>query len=129
MNPTIVAVEPISSFIRAKRIPVSPAVRLGDLVFVSGLPPFSDIGAIEPMTIERQTEVVIEQMRLCLEAAGSSLSKIAKCTVYADDPAHFDAINRVYARYFGDAPPARVFICVAGWFGPFNVEIDCVAGV
>jgi 2-iminobutanoate/2-iminopropanoate deaminase len=43
------------------------------------------------------------------------------------DAAQFEAINRVYARYFATDPPARGFIVVAGWHGPFDVEIDCIA--
>jgi len=117
----------LSAFLRTRGIPVSPAVRLGDLVFVSGFPPFSETGAVEAVSIERQTEIAIEQMKLCLEAAGSSLDKIAKCNVYADDPAHFETINRIYERYFQKDPPARIFICVSGWPGPFNLEIDCIA--
>ena len=92
-----------------------------------GSPPFSETGAVEAVSIERQTEIAIEQMKLCLEAAGSSLDKIAKCNVYADDPAHFETINRIYERYFQKDPPARIFICVSGWPGPFNLEIDCIA--
>jgi 2-iminobutanoate/2-iminopropanoate deaminase len=68
-------------------------------------------------------------MRACLAAAGSSLDKVIKCTVYCNDPAHFAAINTVYARYFATDPPARSFVFVSGWHGPFDVEIDCVATV
>jgi len=129
MKRSVVEVKPFTDFLRAKNIPVSPVTLLGDLVFVSGLPPFSPSGDIENASIERQTEIVIEQMKQCLQAAGSSLEKVGKCTVYADETRHFETINRVYARYFGDSPPARVFICVAGWPGNFNVEIDCVASI
>ncbi len=124
---TAIQVEPFSTYARRLGVALSPVVRVGDLLFVSGIPPYSATGAIEPTSVERQTEIVLEQMQTCLEAAGSSLSKVAKCTIYADDTRHFDAINRVYARYFPTDPPARIFICVARWFGPFNLEIDCVA--
>ena len=69
------------------------------------------------------------QMKLCLTTAGSSLNKVIKCTVYCTDAAHFQAINSVYARYFPSNPPARSFICVSAWHGPFDVEIDCVATI
>jgi 2-iminobutanoate/2-iminopropanoate deaminase len=81
------------------------------------------------LPIERQAELVLEQMKLCLAAAGSSLAKVVKCTVYCTDAAHFATINSVYARYFPSDPPARSFICVSAWHGPFDVEIDCVAMV
>jgi 2-iminobutanoate/2-iminopropanoate deaminase len=68
--------------------------------------------------IERQTEIVLEQIKLCLTAAGTSLDKIIKCTIYTTDAANFAAINKVYARYFPIDPPARGFICVAPWHRP-----------
>jgi 2-iminobutanoate/2-iminopropanoate deaminase len=57
------------------------------------------------------------------------LAKVAKCNVYVDDVAHAETVNRVYNRYFPVDPPARIFLCVAAWPGPFNLEIDCVATV
>ena len=122
-----IEVEPFSSFLRARNLVGSPVVRIGDLLVVAGLPPFSPTGDIEPLAIERQAEIVLDQMKLCLEAAGSSLAKVGKCNIYADDPKHFDAINRVYNRYFDKDPPARIFLCVTGWPAPFNLEIDCIA--
>jgi 2-iminobutanoate/2-iminopropanoate deaminase len=52
---------------------------------------------------------------------------VIKCNVYCTDAAHFATINAVYARYFPSDPPARSFICVLPWHGPFDVEIECVA--
>ena len=62
-----------------------------------------------------------------LEAAGSSLARVVKCNVYCSDPAHFGAFNEIYARYFPDDQPARIFLCVPAWPGPFDIEIDCIA--
>ena len=42
---------------------------------------------------------------------------------------HFAAVNAIYARYFPEDPPARIFVCVPEWFAPFDIEIDCVAVV
>jgi 2-iminobutanoate/2-iminopropanoate deaminase len=50
--------------------------------------------------IERQTEIVLEQMKLCLETAGSSLEQVLKCNVYCTSVEKFAAVNAVYARYF-----------------------------
>jgi len=82
---------------------------------------------IAKATIERQTELVLEQMKLCLEAAGSSLEGILKCNIYCTSPEMFDAVNAVYIRYFPKDPPARMFTIVPVWPGPFDIEIDCVA--
>jgi 2-iminobutanoate/2-iminopropanoate deaminase len=77
--------------------------------------------------VAEQAEIVIKQMERCLEAAGSSLGKVIQSTVYCNDPAHFQTINEVYARFFPIDPPARNLIFVSGWHGPFDVEVSCVA--
>ena len=67
-------------------------------------------------------------MKLCLAAAGSSLGQVLKCNVYCTpDPSHFAKFNAVYERYFPSESPARIFVQVPSWPGPFDVEVDCVA--
>ncbi len=123
-----IRVEPFSTFLARHGAAVSPVVRVGELVYVSGLPPFDPAtGVVERLPIERQAEIVLDQMRLCLEVAGSSLRGVAKCNIYCTAAAHFAAVNAIYARYFPTDPPARIFICVPEWPGPFDIEVDCVA--
>ena len=102
--------------------------RSGDTVYVSGFPPFDrETGDVVKASIERQTEIVLDQMKLCLETAGSSLENVLKCHVYCTSVDMFPRVNAVYSRYFPSDPPARTFINVPAWPGSFDIEIDCIA--
>ena|SRR5437868_4984878 len=129
MDRTGLRVEPFSTYLeRRRKGPIKPVNVAGGFVFVSGLPPFDpDTGEIRPQPFARQAEIVLDQMRRCLEAAGSSLAQVVKCNVYCTDPANFAAFNEVYARYFAGDEPARIFVCVPTWPGPFDIEVDCIA--
>ena len=131
MAKQIIRVEPLSSYLERWKAPTSAVTRHGDTLYVSGFPPF-DPGTgdiIQGAPIERQTELVLEQMKLCLQTAGSSLDNVLKCTVYCTSVSKFAAVNTIYARYFPTDPPARVFVCVPAWPGTFDIEVDCVASV
>jgi 2-iminobutanoate/2-iminopropanoate deaminase len=128
MAKEIIRVEPISTWLERWKAPTSVVTRHDDTVYVSGLPPFDPAtGEVINASIERQTELVLEQMKLCLETAGSSLGKVLKCNVYCTSVEKFAAINAIYSRYFPQDPPARIFVCVPAWPGQFDIEIDCIA--
>ncbi|HEU5049453.1 MAG TPA: RidA family protein [Gemmatimonadales bacterium] len=90
--------------------------------------------ALDPATMEvtaegisEQTEQVLRNLAGILAAAGTSLARVVKTTVYLTDMADFAAMNEVYARAFGEHRPARSTVAVAGLPKGVRVEIDVVA--
>ena len=108
--------------------PYSQAIRVGDLVFVSGQialrPGESEVAGT---TVEEQTEQVFANLRAILEEAGSGLDRLVKTTVFLADFADFQAMNGVYARHVGDVPPARATVEVSALPAGALVEIEAIA--
>jgi 2-iminobutanoate/2-iminopropanoate deaminase len=108
----------------------SQAVVYDGLVYVAGQL------AIDPKTgekiltsIEDQTERALANISEILKAAGSSLDRVLRMTVYITDISLWGAVNAVYARMLGDHRPARAVIPVRDLHYGFQIEIECVAAV
>jgi 2-iminobutanoate/2-iminopropanoate deaminase len=108
--------------------PYSQAISASGLVFVSGqLALQPDHGEIVGETIAEQTEQVFANLRAILEAAGSSLDRLVKTTVFLTDLGDFAGMNEVYARHVAASPPARATIEVSALPSGAKVEIEAIA--
>jgi 2-iminobutanoate/2-iminopropanoate deaminase len=109
-------------------LPFSPVVKVGNVLYLSG-----QIGNV-PGTrqladtgIAGQTRQTLENIKATLMAAGSSLDKVIKCTVFLVNIADYAAMNTVYATYFPKDPPARSTVAGSGLALGARVEIECLA--
>jgi enamine deaminase RidA (YjgF/YER057c/UK114 family) len=103
------------------------SIRYGNLVFVSG----TGADAESKFEIKADTDFVLKKMEKRLIAAGSSMEKVLKVTVFLSDMADFEGMNSIYKGRFGKNPPVRSTVAVAkgGIPGKSIVEIDCIAYV
>jgi 2-iminobutanoate/2-iminopropanoate deaminase len=108
--------------------PYSQAVQVADFVFTAGQIPLDPItGRIVEGGIEAQTRQALTNLGAVLKAAGTSLADVVKMTVFLADIGEFQAMNGVYAEFFGVAPPARSSVQVAALPLGARVEIEAVA--
>ena len=108
---------------------LSPAVRVGDVVFLSGaLGTKPGGGGLADGGIEGQTRQALENIKASATLAGVTMADIAKCTVFLTDVANFQAMNGVYREFFPTDPPARTTVAVAGLVvqGAL-IEVECIA--
>ncbi len=107
--------------------PYSQAVAAGPFVFCSGQIPLNAQGELVKGDIVVQTVQVLENLKAVLAAAGLTLKDVVKTTVFLADLADFSEMNRVYAEFFPEKPPARSTIQVAGLPRGAVVEIEALA--
>jgi len=108
--------------------PYSQAIEANGMIYLSGqiaLDPTSNELVISD--IDSETRQVLKNLSAVLKAAGSSLSKVVKCSIFLSDMAHYAVVNNVYAEYFTDAPPAREAVAVKTLPKEVNVEISAIA--
>jgi 2-iminobutanoate/2-iminopropanoate deaminase len=121
--------EPISTERAPKAIgPYEQAIKVGEWVYTAGQIP------IDPRTgnfveggIAEQTRQVLENLKAVVEAAGSSLDRVVKATVFLKKIGDFAAMNEIYTEYLGNAKPARSTVAVADLPRGALVEIDLIA--
>ncbi|MBR0066280.1 MAG: RidA family protein [Kiritimatiellae bacterium] len=108
--------------------PYSQAIKSGGFIFCSGQIPIDPAAnAVVATTIEDQTRQAITNLGNVLKAAGSSLAKVVKTTVFISDMNDFAALNGVYAELFGDTKPARSCVQVARLPKDVKLEIEAIA--
>ena len=108
--------------------PYSQAVRAGTLVFASGQIPLDpQTGEFVEGGVAEQTEQVLRNLSAVLEAAGTSLDRVVKTTVFLADMNDFAAMNEVYERYFSQDAPARATVEAARLPRDARVEIEAIA--
>ncbi|MBK8430065.1 MAG: RidA family protein [Chloroflexi bacterium] len=129
MNKEVIATEQAPKAVG----PYSQAIRVGDLIYTSGqigLDPATGklvAGADAAETIQLQTTQVLRNLTAVLEAADSSLHHVVKTTVFLESMSDYAAVNVIYAQFFGETPPARSAVAVAGLPLGAKVEIEAVA--
>lgn len=108
--------------------PYSPAIRANGFIFVSGQGPIVlETGKHLEGTIEEKVHRTMGNLEVVLKAAGSSLDKIVKTTIYVTDLANFKRVNEAYGEHFQGIPPARTTIQAAALPTGIEVEIDAIA--
>ncbi len=108
--------------------PYSQAIRIGNLVYTAGQVAIDPaIGKLVGEDAPTQAHQVLRNLKAVLEAAGSSLDKVVKTTVFLRSMDDYKPVNEVYARYFTQNPPARSAVAVAGLPLDALVEIEAVA--
>lgn len=120
--------EVISSKEAPKAIgPYSQAVKVGNLIFVSGQIPVNPQNGLIPEGIEQQAKQSIENIGAILKEAGSSYEEVVKTTVFLKNLEDFEAVNNVYAKYFSGEYPARCCFEVSKLPKDAGIEIEAIA--
>lgn len=108
----------------------SQAVKVGDLIFVSGQIPINpENGELVEGEFKDRARQVLNNLKNILEAAGSNMSNVVKTNVYLTDLSNFTEINEVYSEFFHSEPPARAAVQVSKLPLGTDIEIECIAEI
>jgi reactive intermediate/imine deaminase len=107
--------------------PFSEAVRVGDIVFLSGVIGSDSTGRLVPGGIGPETQQALENVKAALARNGLTMDRVVKCTAMLADIAEWGAMNRVYATYFPGPKPARSAFAASGLVFGARIELECMA--
>lgn len=107
--------------------PFSPAVRVGDMLYLAGQIGTDGTGALVKGGIEAETRQTMRNIADVLEKTGSSMERVVKCTAFLADMKEWPAMNGVYATFFPKNKPARSAFGATGLALNARVEIECIA--
>ncbi|WP_425417688.1 RidA family protein [Oricola indica] len=110
----------------SSHVPLSPAVRAGDFVFISGQVPVRGDGSIVSGGIAEQTEQVLANVKSALELAGCTMDDVVKTTVWLEDARDFGTFNEAYGKHFPQNPPARTTV-ESRLMLDIKIEVEAVA--
>ncbi|KAB2678952.1 RidA family protein [Brucella tritici] len=110
----------------ASHVPLSPAVRAGDTVYISGQVPVGPNGQIVEGGIEAQTKQVLENIKAALALAGATMEDVVKTTIWLEDARDFGRMNAVYGTYFPKEPPARTTV-ESRLMIDIKIEVEAIA--
>src|SRR6476660_4283758 len=113
----------------APRNPFSPAVRVGNLLFLAGQIGTDTAGRVVPGGIQAEARQALNNIADVLKKSGSSMDQVVKCTVFMADMKEWPAMNEIYATYFRNHYPARSAFGSTGLALNARMEIECIAVV
>ena len=118
---------PVADSLASMQLPFSEAVRVGQMLYLSGAIGIDATGKLVPGGIEAETRQAMENIRAVLERHGSSMDRVIKCTAMLADMAEWPAMNRVYLEFFPTHKPARSAFGASGLALGARIEIEAIA--
>ncbi|WP_029137502.1 RidA family protein [Nakamurella lactea] len=118
---------PITGDVPSSHLPFTPAVRAGELVFVSGQASVDDTGAYVPGTFAEEMALSFSNVERILAAAGGTMDDVVQVKAYLGDTSYRDEYNREYRKYFTEPLPARTSL--SGGLGTLKFEVDVIAHI